>query len=212
MLFEAGGVAALLGIANKLGIIDLINEMVPKKAEGPSVGHYMLLAALNRALEPSSKLHIGDWYHETVLQRLWGFSAKAFTSQSYWNHMNMISSEAIQSIQDRLIELARKEFRLETEVLLYDTTNFFTYIASNNDRNKIAQRGRQKQKRGDLRQINLALLTTRDFQIPLFHTIYQGNIPDVKFFPDVTRDLLKRHAAIFGPLKKSMLVFDRDNL
>jgi len=212
VLFEAGGVATLLGIANRLGIVDIINEIVPKRDSGPSVGHYIVLAALNRALEPSSKLHIGDWYHDTVLQRLWGFSATAFTSQSYWNHMDMMSQESIHAIQDRLAERVRKEFRLETEVLLYDTTNFFTYIASNNDRNEIARRGRQKQKRNDLRQVNLALLTTRDFQIPLFHMTYQGNIPDVSFFPEVTQELLKRHTAIFGPLKESTLVFDKGNL
>jgi len=212
VLFEAGGVAALLSIANRLGIVDIINEIVPKRDSGPSVGHYIVLAALNRALEPSSKLHIGDWYHDTVLQRLWGFSATAFTSQSYWNHMDMIPLEAIHAIQDRLAERVRKEFRLETEALLYDTTNFFTYIASNNDRNEIARRGRQKQKRNDLRQVNLALLTTRDFQIPLFHMTYQGNIPDVKFFPEVTQELLQRHAAIFGPLKESTIVFDKGNL
>ena len=212
VLFEAGGVAALLGIANKLGIADLIDEIVPKKSGGPSVGNFIVLAALNRALDPTSKNQIGDWYRDTVLQRLWGFHSTAFTSQSYWNHMDMISPEAINAIQDRLIERVRKEFHLETEVLLYDTTNFFTYIDSHNDRNEIAQRGRQKQKRSDLRQVNLALLTTRDFQIPLFHMTYQGNIPDVKFFPEVSRELLKRHTAIFGPLKEGMLVFDKGNL
>jgi transposase len=212
VLFEAGGVAALLGIANKLGIIDLINECVPKKDGGPSVGHYIVLAALNRALDPTSKLQIGDWYRNTVLQRLWGFPSKVFTSQSYWNHMDMMSLEAIRSIQDRLTERVRQQFRLDTDVLLYDTTNFFTYIDSYNDRNTVAQRGRQKQKRNDLRQVNLALVTTRDFQIPLFHMTYPGNIPDVKFFPEVTQKLLKRHTALFGPLKKTMLVFDRGNL
>ena len=164
---------------------------------GPSVGQFIVLAALNRALEPCSKLQIGDWYRDNVLQRLWGFSAKAFTSQSYWNHMDLISQDAINAIQDELAKRIRKTFRLETEVLLYDTTNFFTYIASNNDRNKIAKRGRQKQKRNDLRQVNLALLTTRDFQIPLFHMTYQGSIPDIKIFPEVSQELLKRHAAIF---------------
>lgn len=212
VLFEAGGVAALLSIANRLGIVDLINEVVPKKEIGPSVGHYIILAALNRALEPSSKLHIGDWYRNTVLQRLWGFPSTAFTSQSYWNHMDMISEESLKLIQNKLAERVRKEFHLETEALLYDTTNFFTYIASNNDRNGIAQRGHQKQKRTDLRQVNLALLTTRDFQIPLFHMTYRGNTPDINFFPEVTQELLKRHSAIFGPLKESTLVFDKGNL
>jgi transposase len=212
VLFEAGGVAALLQFANKLGLIDLINEVVPQKEQGPSLGHYIVLAALNRALDPVSKQQIGDWYRDTVLQRLWGFPAKTFTSQSYWNHMDRISTEAISKIQDRLAARIRQEFRIDTEALLYDTTNFFTYIATHNDRNEIAQRGRQKQKRNDLRQVNLALLTTTDFQIPLFHTTYRGDIPDVSFFPNITEQLLKRRESIFGPAKKATLIFDKGNL
>lgn len=212
VLFEAGGVATLLKFANKLGLIDLINDIVPNNERGPSIGHYIVLAAINRALEPVSKLQIGDWYQDTVLQRLWGFSSSAFTSQSYWNHMDLISKEAINTIQDRLAERIRKEFRIETEVFLYDTTNFFTYISTYNDRNEVAQRGRQKQKRNDLRQVNLALLTTRDFQIPLFHNTYKGNIPDVAFFPEVAQELLRKRAAIFGPSKEATIVFDKGNL
>lgn len=212
VLFEAGGVATLLKFANKLGLIDLINEIVPGNVQGPSIGHYIVLAAINRALDPVSKLQIGDWYQGTILQRLWGFPSSAFTSQSYWNHMDLISKEAIRTIQDRLVERIRNKFRIETEVFLYDTTNFFTYISTHNDRNNVAQRGHQKQKRNDLRQVNLALLTTKDFQIPLFHTTYKGNIPDVAFFPEVAQELLRRRSAIFGPSKEATLVFDKGNL
>ena len=60
VLFEAGGVAALLSTANRLGLLDLINEIIPKRDQGPSIGHYIILAALNRALDPLSKCRIGD--------------------------------------------------------------------------------------------------------------------------------------------------------
>ncbi len=212
VLFEAGGVAALLGIAKRLGLIDLINEIVPKRGQGPSVGHYIVLAALNRVLDPLSKSQIGDWYHDTVLQRLWGFSHLVFNSQRYWDHMEMVSDDAMDKIQNFLVERVKREFKIDPQPLLYDTTNFFTYIDTHNDRNTIAKRGKNKQKRSDLRQVNLALLTTRDFQIPLFHKAYEGNTPDVKFFPDVIQDLLGRHAAVFGHFSDSTLVFDKGNL
>lgn len=211
-LFDAGGVATLLKFADRLGLIQLINNIVPSKGQGASLGHYIVLAALNRALEPTSKLQIGDWYRGTVLQRLWGFPSDTFTSQSYWNYMDRISSEDIEKIQDALALNIRQEFRIDTEALLYDTTNFFTYIATRNDRNEIAQRGRQKQKRNDLRQVNLALLTTNEFQIPLFHTTYQGNVPDVAIFPEITQELLRRREKLFGPCKRVMMVFDKGNL
>ena len=212
VLFEAGGVAALLGIVEKLGLIDLVNEIVPKREQGPSVGHYIVLAALNRVLDPLSKSQIGDWYHHTALQRLWNFSPEVFSSQRYWDHMDMISEDAIDKMQNFLAERVRRTFKIDTQPLLYDTTNFFTHIDTHNERNTIAKRGKNKQKRSDLCQINLALLTTRDFQIPLFHKAYEGNTPDIKFFPEVVREFLGRHSALFGHLGDATLVFDKGNL
>ena len=83
VIFELGGVAALLGIAQRLRLTELIDEVVPKREQGPSVGQYMVLAALNRALSPCSKTAIGDWYETTVLRRLWGYPGKAFSSQRF---------------------------------------------------------------------------------------------------------------------------------
>jgi hypothetical protein len=180
VLFEAGGVAALIRIAQRLSLMDVINKEVPKRNQGPTVGHYILLAALNRALAPCSKLAIGDWYEQTVLRRLWRFNKTAFSSQRFWDHMSMVSEGAIEAIQKALVERIRREFGLDAEVVLYDTTNFFTFLATTNDRCPVAKRGHNKAKRHDLRQVGLALLVSRDFQVPLFHKVYDGNIPDVK--------------------------------
>ena len=46
-------------------------------------------------------------------------------------------------------------------------TNFATYIDSANDRAPIAQRGKAKQKRNDLRLVGLGLVVSTDGGIPL---------------------------------------------
>jgi len=165
VIFEAGGVAALLGIARRLGVVELINEVVPKRDQGPSVGHYMVLAAINRALAPCSKLAIGEWYERTVLRRLWRFPRTAFSSQRFWDHMDKVSPEAIEVIQDALVRRIGREFGCDHRVLLYDTTNFFTFLATTNDRCTVAQRGRSKAKRHDLRQVGLALDEGLDIRV-----------------------------------------------
>lgn len=210
VLFEAGGVAALLQIAQKLDLVGIIDRILPKRGQGPSVGQYLLLAALNRALDPLSKNQIGEWYQTTSLKRLWHFSPDAFSSQRFWDHMDLISPEAIGKMQDLLVQKIQAEFSLDAKTLLYDTTNFFTYVDTHNSRNQVAQRGHNKQKRGDLRQVNLALLTTREFQIPLFHAFYRGDIPDVTGFHDVSLELLKKQKLLFGS-SEATLVFDKGN-
>ena len=211
VLFDAGGVAALLRIAQRLDLAGVIDAAVPKRGQGPSVGQYMVLAALNRALAPCSKLGIGDWYEQTVLRRLWRFDKTAFTSQRFWDHMSMISEKAIGAIQAALAPRIRQEFGLDAEVLLYDTTNFFTFLSTVNDRCPLAQRGHSKAKRHDLRQVGLALLVTRDFQIPLFHKVYEGNVPDVSLFPDLARELVARHRQLDAQTRAT-LVFDKGNV
>ena len=212
VLFEAGGVAALTRIAQRLSFVDVINEVAPKRKQGVSVGHYLLLAALNRALAPCSKLAIGDWYEQTILRRLWRFDKAVFSSQRFWDHMSMVSEEAIDSIQKALVMRVRQEFGLDAEVLLYDTTNFFTFLATSNDRCTVAKRGRNKAKRHDLRQVGLALLVSRDFQVPLFHKVYDGNIPDVSLFRSLARELLARYRAGGGQKAHGTLVFDKGNV
>ena len=212
VIFEAGGVAGLLGIAQRLGLVELIDGAAPKRDQGPSVGQYMVLAALNRALAPCSKAAIGDWYEETVLRRLWRLPKTAFSSQRFWDHMGMVSEEVIDSVQAKLAARIERECGLDRNVLLYDTTNFFTFLATSNSRGSIAKRGRSKAKRHDLRQVGLALLVTREGQVPLFHRVYAGNITDVTLFPDLAKELLGRHDELIGPNKEATLVFDKGNV
>lgn len=146
-IFEAGGVAAMLQVANKIGIREIIDEVVPKKNQGPSVGEYMLMAAINRAMDPCSKLRMPDWYKETVLLRLWKHPSKFFSSQYFWNNMDLISPKHIEEIQEKIAKKVMDTFEINPKGLLYDTTNFFTYIATGNTRNTIAQRGKSKAKR-----------------------------------------------------------------
>src|SRR5580658_1539057 len=48
-------VAALWDLACSIGLVDLIDRILPKRRQGPSTGQYLLLAAINRAVHPTSK-------------------------------------------------------------------------------------------------------------------------------------------------------------
>jgi transposase len=172
----------------------------------------MIMAAINRALDPCSKVAIGDWYEQSILKKIWAFPKSAFSSQRFWNHMDRISADDIGEIEKKLIPRILQRFGVDSELLLYDTTNFFTFIATANTKAGLAQRGHSKAKRHDLRQIGLALLVTRDFQIPLLHRTYEGNIPDVTLFPQISAHLMDRYAQITGISPHGTLVFDKGNV
>src|ERR1700733_4315327 len=61
-------IAALFDIAQGLDLVQLLDSILPaKRHQGLSVGQYLLLAAINRAVSPTSKLQFADWYRQTAL-------------------------------------------------------------------------------------------------------------------------------------------------
>ena len=64
-------------------------------------------------------------------------------------------------------------------------TNFYTFIDTFNLKCQVAKRGKNKQGRGNLRQVSYALFCTTDGHLPLFYDVYEGNRNDAKEFPQV---------------------------
>lgn len=208
---EFGAIAALLSVANDLGVVELMDQVVAKRRQGASIGQYLLLAALNRALAPTSKFQIGEWYRKTILRRLWKLPDAVFTSQRFWDAMGCVSEKHIQEIERHLVERLLKKEVLDLKTLLYDTTNFLTFISSSNKRNSIAQRGHSKRRRTDLRIVGLALLVSKEFGIPLFHETYAGNVNDSTEFKSVILSLIERCQQMSKGAQEMTLVFDKGN-
>lgn len=210
VLSEFGAVVACYGMTQRLKLREIIDRHVSKRQQGVSVGTYLELAAINRVVCPKSKSKFADWYQGTALRRLVPVEKRQLTSQRFWDHMGYINEQEIRSIETELAAHMLVEFNLDLRRLLYDPTNFFTYINSKTD-SDLAQRGRNKQKRNDLRQVSLALMVTEDFHIPLFHTLYAGNINDATEFNSVVEELIERHNAIGQQCERVTLVFDKGN-
>lgn len=212
VLWEFGGVAALLGIARRIGIEQIIDRHAPKRSQGASVGRYMLLAAINRALAPKSKVQIGHWYETTIMKKLWRHKKETFSSQRFWDHMGALDQKAITAIESEITQKIVKEFDVDLSVLCYDTTNFFTFIDTFNDRCELPQRGHSKAKRHDLRIVGLALMVTRAFHIPLLHKTYEGAINDVTQFGLIADELVEAYRMLSENCPDVTLVFDKGNL
>jgi transposase len=89
-----------------------------------------------------------------------------------------------------------------------DMTNFATFIASANARAPIAQRGKAKQKRVDLRLVGLALVVTRDGGVPVLWHPYAGNRPDVTQFTAVLDEMVSRWEALGGDPAELTVAYD----
>lgn len=211
VLGEFGAAAALYDLTTRLDLVATIDRHAGKRTQGMGVGTYITLAALNRCLAPTSKARLAEWYEGTVLRRLLPVPPGALTSQRFWQHMSYLDVDQIAAIEQDLTATLIKTFHIDLSCLLYDTTNFATFIDSFNDTSTLAQRGKSKQKRSDLRLVGLALLVTRDFHIPLFHQVYAGNAHDATVFASVTEQLLARYHLFARQVDGITLVYDKGN-
>ena len=206
-----GDIAALFAIAQRLDLVALLDSILPvKRHQGLSAGQYLLLAAINRAVSPTSKLQFADWYRQTALTRLLPADPAALSSQNFWNHMDRIPAEFITACEKQITQRLIQRFQLDLRALVYDGTNFFTYINTRTPA-ELPQRGHNKQKRGDLRQVSLGLLVSADFHIPLFHKVYAGNVNDTTEFRSITEELATHYRPLAESCHHITLVFDKGN-
>jgi len=209
-ILELGATGALFDIAQRLQLVEIVDRHAPKRNQGPSVGQYMLVAAINRASHPTSKTVLSDWFDQTIGPRLMGIQARQLSSQAFWNHMDRLDHQSLIKIENDLLSRLIDEFQINLNCLLYDATNFYTYINTKTE-SELAKRGHNKQKRNDLRQVSLGMMTSSDFHVPLLHMVYGGNITDSTQFGSVIDELVNRYKHLTEACPHITVVFDKGN-
>jgi len=216
--YSHGDTAALINIAIELDIVNIINRYIPinQKGQKPvrdglTVGGTFLLGAIGRACRPTSKMGWYNWCEKTSLEYCLKSSFKALDSQHFWDQMDSLPIESIPKIEEEIVKKLIDKYDVKLDCLFYDTSNFFTFIDSQNKHCDIPQRGKNKQKRADLRQIGVALMVSREDQFPLFHKTYRGNKNDVTVFKEMFPSLLNRLRSISKELYDITIIFDKGN-
>jgi transposase len=178
-----------------LDVAAVIDDVVGARRSdaGASVGTYLALAALGRLVAPRSKKAFADWWVTTAGDRFTKISGKVLDHRKFWDAMHTVDADALQDISARLAARMIEVFDLDTSSVALDMTNFATYIDTTNDKAPIAQRGKAKQKRTDLRLVGLGMVVTRAGGIPLVWHAYPGNRPDVTQFPTLIEHLKQRY-------------------
>lgn len=196
--------------AERLGLREAIDAEVGTRGLSHSVGTYLQLIVCNRASAPCAKLRLAEWYEQTALPGRLAVRSRDLDHRRLWDAMDLVPEQALEAVQERLLRsLVERGELAEEELFVFDPTNLYTFVASDNGRNEIARRGHNKQKRHDLRQVGLALLTSRRFQLPLLHHAYAGNQPDAPTTRELAERLRRRFQAVLERAASVTLVYDR---
>jgi transposase len=204
-----GDLAAVWSILQRLGVAEIIDGVVPRRADAAAtVGTYIALATANRIVEPCSKAAFADWWVTTAGPRWVKIHATALDHRRFWEAMDTLDEAELAFIETQIGQRVVAEYGLDLSGLVLDMTNFATFIDSGNPKAPIAQRGKAKQKRVDLRLVGLALVVTRDGGVPLLSHTYPGDRPDVTQFSTVVQTLLARYRAVCEQVESLTVVYD----
>jgi len=208
---DFGATSALWAQAKELDLIGLIDRVIPQNSNRKiSVGTFLTVGAINRAISPKSKDGIGPWMSKTVLPRLIGQKASAFDSQSFWDAMDLVKEEHILGIEEKIWGRVLNLYQVFTDILFYDTTNFATHIDSLTAC-EIPQRGKPKKGGREQRLVGFALAATKILGLPFLHKVYEGNCHDAKLFPEAMSLLVERYSKLSTKARDLTVVFDKGN-
>lgn len=214
-VMELGRPLALWNAVQQSKLIELADQLCPKRKQGLSPGTYLALAAVNRAMQPCSKQGLWDWLQTTVLvEHLENIGPKALRSQRFWDNFSDLEPEQLQALWKQLLEGLLRQEAIDLSRLCYDGTNFYTFIDTFNVRSSLARRGKNKQGRANLRQVSYGLVCAARGQWPLYYQVYEGNRNDSQQFGQ----MLERFVEFYRSLRpqetvppSTTLIFDKGN-
>jgi len=207
---EFGALWLAQQINQDIDLCAIVDAVIPRadREKGPTIGEYFLYCIWNRMVEAVSKNMLTNWYKRTAIQHIRPVDVNELTSKRYWEKWDRVSETSLRKIAK---EFFARLWQLESpsaDCLLFDTTNYYTFMASHTQ-SELARRGKNKAGRHHLRQIGLGLLVARDSRLPLYHTVYPGNVHDSKQFEKIMDEMFAIVCGFHNTKERLTVVIDK---
>jgi hypothetical protein len=171
-----------LVVADKLGLISLLEQLLPKGREDVPWSMMALTLVLMRLSGPSSELRIAEYlYERSSLVDLLGIPTEKVNDDRLYRALDSLlphKAELEMHLKERLGTL----FDLEYDLLLYDMTS--TYFEGQGAANEQAELGYSRDHRPDCKQVCIALVVSRE-GMPLGYEVFAGNRADATTVEDI---------------------------
>ncbi len=185
-----GGVWLAWILWRSLGLERLCETLLARGREDVPWAVMTAVLVFARLCEPSSELHIAEhWYRHTALEDLIGLPASQVNDDRLYRALDRLlphKAALEKHLRTRLGEL----FALDYDLLLYDVTS--TYFEGEAVANPLAQRGYSRDHRPDCKQVNIALVVTRE-GMPLGYELFAGNRADVTTVKEIVESMERRY-------------------
>ena len=190
---DFGGCWLGLQISEKLGLIELLEELLPDGHEDIPWSMMAMTLVLMRLCEPSSELRIAEHlYERSSLTDLLGIPGEKINDDRLYRALDNLlprKREIEKHLKTRLGEL----FNLEYDLLLYDMTS--TYFEGQSLSNEQACMGYSRDHRPDCKQVCIALVVSKE-GLPLGYEVFAGNRADVTTVEDIVEKIEGQYGAL----------------
>ena len=187
---DFGGPWLALQLIRKLQLDTFLKETIPTDRAEISWSAMAQVLMVSRLCDPSSELHIAEHsYAHSALKDLLGIPVDKINDDRLYRSLDKLlpHKEKLEiHLKNRLGEL----FDLSYDLLLYDITS--TYFEGQALRNPLAQRGYSRDKRGDCKQVCIALVVSK-CGMPLSYEVFAGNRRDVTTVEEIVETMEKRY-------------------
>lgn len=207
---EFGSLFVLHQVDRQVELARIVDDVLTstRRSKGPSCGELLLYAVINRAISPRSKRQLGGWYEKTDIQSIRPVKLEALNPQNFWNHWDHIGEQELERISEGFFRRIQEISPCQGEHFLFDTTNYYTYLASRTP-SELARRGHNKAGKHHLRQVGLALITERSSGLPIHYRLFPGNQHDSRFFDLHLDEIIDKLKATGHGLGELTLIFDK---
>ena len=208
---EFGSVFALNELDRAVDLAGMINEILPpkKRVRGPSLGELVFYAALNRAIAPTSKRQLANWYETTDIQRIRPLRLESLNSQNFWNHWDRISDSDLDKIKTAFFKrinslLPAQQHRLIIEAADISAPPKPSVFAGmpQPDQDFLAEHLAQQ-------KLGLVLISEWSQGIPFYYQNFSGGVP-VNGFYDHMEHLLSKVSNLGVGIEDVTLVVNQD--
>jgi len=130
------------------------------------------------------------------------------SSERYWEKWNRVTQEHVEKIAKDFFTRVWDKQGISPEVILFDTTNYFTYMAAQAE-SELAMKGHNKAGKHHLRQIGVGVLQDRASSLPVHYSTYPGNMHDSRLFSNIMDEIFGVLAGFTDKEKHLTVVFDK---
>ena len=182
-----GALPLFYPILDTLDLRGIVNDLRPTKAK-VDLGLVALVLVINRLTAPQPLYWVNRWLAQTVLPAALDLSPPKLYDQRLGRALDALHP-SLGEIWARLVIRAVQIWHLDLSVLHWDITSF--YFAGAYTQSQLLRRGYSRDKRPDMKQVNLEADVTHGTRIPVGYRVLPGQTADITCPPGHLQALLR---------------------